>query len=196
MPHNNLTVSVGGKTYPCEFNLETLQLKVEIDDPRQLDNRTVIINEDSQGHQEKAIWDTAMAQLSSEGVFEDLSDVGEPAFIPPVGASPMSDAEIEHEIGVVPAFQGPVQKQVAPPDMNDKNLLMAENEALRAELVARHRTSSETLIGVQQVIIRQMVALFTAIVDENEPVLCVMRQLYADGERYHAEWKGPDLTKG
>jgi len=62
MPSNYLTVSVGGKVYPCDFNLETLQLKVEFDDPAQLNNPTVSINEDSVEPLQKQIWDAAMSQ--------------------------------------------------------------------------------------------------------------------------------------
>jgi len=197
MPSNYLTVSVGGKVYPCDFNLETLQLKVELSDPAQLNNPMITINEDSVEPLQKQIWDAAMSQLSSEGVFEDLSkSQDEPTFIPSVGASPMSDAEIEREIGVVPAFQGPAPKGVAPPTRGYVERLEQQNTDLRNQLATdNHRTSSETLIGVQRVIMNQMNNLFGVVAKDDEPMLSVMQSLWADGESYWSEWKGLDMTK-
>lgn len=66
------------------------------------------------------------------------------------------------------------------------SLLQAELSTLEAP----PKTSPDTVIAVQRVIINQMHSLYAVAVEDDEKMLAVMQRLLDDGEAVYNEWRG------
>ncbi len=195
---NHFTVTIGqDPPYPCEYDVETNTLTAELPAENPIDqSRNITIQQNNGNTLHQQIWANAMAHLNAEGVF------GIPAPPAPVGASPISGEDLASMTRDVPGASRinddglESMKGVDAPHpvlMGPRPAIQRATDVELFESLHRvARTSPDTVIAVQRVIINQMHSLYAVAVEDNEKMLAVMQQLLDNGETIYDDWRGED----